>query len=682
LRLPLLSVISITCLALNHPAAAADLPSIDDPFRTSIHAGGDYGVVIGIEHYPFLPGMDINYAHRDAEAFQTLLLYTLGLSPDRIHMLRGGNRAQMEAALQDAGHLAGPGDTVWVYFSGHGAASAADDERLLLGDAVRQDPTAFETEGLRLDQAQGLATAGGADVVLVVDACYTGVGRSGKALAPGAKYVPHAAVTALPRVLIWSAASASEVAGPFDEVEHSAFTYFAVGALRGWADGELDGIRDGRVSAHEANQYTLRALRSMGLRSQTPSLVGARDEPLILSSALEQGPDFRKTTEAPATVPVPVPRASSTARVTTGSDVDLTELARQADLLRREREEREAREREIQQQLEAERDRRRRASESELKSAARAEWKALASLRDAGGPEAEQLVELYLGKYDGASVSVDGRRYPVEIAYVSDARSWIERAQARSSAAGGYPGPAGPVIGAYDYRLMAVDPGEFWMGGGEAEDDANLRRVTLTRGFAIGATEVTQDIFQAVMGTNPSRALGDRHPVDKVTWMDAVRFCNALSEREGLTPAYRIGSAEVEWDRAADGYRLPTEAEWEFAARGEEHHLYAGAGEADDVAWYEGNSDATSHTVAGKIPNHYGLHDMSGNVWEWVWDRHGPSDAEHAVDPEGAKSGSYRVYRGGSWSAGHAQARVHSRLWYLPSYQYPDLGFRVVRTLP
>lgn len=291
-RLGWLGLGMATALLLVFDGFATELPSIDEPLRTGRRADGDYGVVIGIESYPFLAAMDVAFAHRDAEAFESLLIYTLGVPPDRVELLRGGSREQIEAALAQAGEQTGPDDTVWVYFSGHGAASAADDERLLLGDGVRQDAAQFESEGVRLDDAQRLAGEGGARVILVVDACYTGVGRHGQALAPGAKYVPHSAVTARRGATVWSAASANEVAGPFDPVRHSAFTYFAVGALRGWADGELDGKRDGRISAAEANQYVVRALRSTGIRSQTPTVVGESMGALVRSDRLEHGPDL------------------------------------------------------------------------------------------------------------------------------------------------------------------------------------------------------------------------------------------------------------------------------------------------------------------------------------------------------------------------------------------------------
>jgi len=199
--------------------------------------------------------------------------------------------------------------------------------------------------------------------------------------------------------------------------------------------------------------------------------------------------------------------------------------------------------------------------------------------------------------------------------------------------------------------------------------------------YRLGAFPVTQALYAQVTGARPSSAEGDRLPVEGVSWWDAVRFCNALSRQEGLTPAYLLHThsegAEgldgadtmdgVEWDTAADGYRLPTEAEWEHACRaGTTGPRY---GPLDDIAWYRGNSDERIHDVGGKQPNPWGLHDMLGNVWDWCWDVY---DAE--------VYGTYRVLRGGGWFDEHWSCRASARRRSHPSYQVDDVGFRVARS--
>jgi formylglycine-generating enzyme required for sulfatase activity len=189
--------------------------------------------------------------------------------------------------------------------------------------------------------------------------------------------------------------------------------------------------------------------------------------------------------------------------------------------------------------------------------------------------------------------------------------------------------------------------------------------------FLLAAHPLTQAEYADVTGARPSTAGdGDRLPVDGVSWWDAVRFCNALSTREGLAPAYRVAAGGVvEWDGAAGGYRLPTEAEWEHACRaGTTGPRY---GELDEIAWYRDNSEGRVREVGGKRPNAWGLHDMLGDVWEWCWD---------VYDPE--RYGTYRVLKGGGWFDEHWSCRTSVRRRTHPTLRIEDLGFRVARSLP
>ncbi|MFI9404987.1 formylglycine-generating enzyme family protein [Nocardia sp. NPDC052316] len=183
--------------------------------------------------------------------------------------------------------------------------------------------------------------------------------------------------------------------------------------------------------------------------------------------------------------------------------------------------------------------------------------------------------------------------------------------------------------------------------------------------FQLAAVPVTQAEYEQVTGQRSSS--GDRRPVDSVSWWDALRYCNARSIQDGLTPAYRIDAENVDWDIDADGYRLPTEAEWEHACRaGSTGPRY---GELDEIAWYRGNSAEHMHDVGGKRPNAWGLYDMLGNAWDWCWDIY---DAEIY--------GSYRVLRGGGWFDEHWSCRASVRRRSHPSVRLDDVGFRVART--
>jgi formylglycine-generating enzyme required for sulfatase activity len=217
------------------------------------------------------------------------------------------------------------------------------------------------------------------------------------------------------------------------------------------------------------------------------------------------------------------------------------------------------------------------------------------------------------------------------------------------------------------------------------DEEAGQRQVTLTRGFWMGETPVTQGLWTVVMGVNPSHfrsALSGAMPVETVSWRDSVGFANEVSRLMGLKPVYDGSSDDALWDRSAPGFRLPTEAEWEYAARAGEGFEYAGSVDVDTVAWVDENSGARSHPVGRKAPNAWGLRDMSGNVWEWCWDRDGVYPRSGSVDPSGPSRGPFRVIRGGSWSLVPRYARVADRIGNGPGLRGYYLGLRLVRTGP
>jgi sulfatase modifying factor 1 len=210
-------------------------------------------------------------------------------------------------------------------------------------------------------------------------------------------------------------------------------------------------------------------------------------------------------------------------------------------------------------------------------------------------------------------------------------------------------------------------------------------RVTLTRGFWMGETLVTQALWSVVMGVNPSEfrsALSGSMPVEQVSWWDSVGFASEVSRLMGLRPVYAGSGDDVRWDQAVPGFRLPTEAEWEYATRAGQGFEFAGSDRAADVAWTFKNSGGRPHSVGIKMPNAWGLRDMSGNVYEWCWDRYGDYPRSDSVDPAGPSSGPNRVIRGGSWLNVPRSARVAYRNWFGPGSRDIDLGLRLVRTDP
>ncbi len=240
----------------------------------------------------------------------------------------------------------------------------------------------------------------------------------------------------------------------------------------------------------------------------------------------------------------------------------------------------------------------------------------------------------------------------------------------------------GPATGTRKGDFVFIGPGTFAMGSPPSEDARNddeaSHPVTITRPFWLQATEVTQGQWQALMGSNPSgfASCGRDCPVENVSWDDAVAFLNRLSDKEGLERCYDGTRFK---GLGCRGYRLPTEAEWECAARaGTTGARYA---DLDAIAWYDRNAGGRTRQVGQKSPNRWGLHDMLGNVWEWVQDWYGSYDSV-ATDPTGPSSGGNRVSRGGGWGLEARHLRAANRDRDAPQYRFDFLGFRAARSIP
>jgi len=241
--------------------------------------------------------------------------------------------------------------------------------------------------------------------------------------------------------------------------------------------------------------------------------------------------------------------------------------------------------------------------------------------------------------------------------------------------------------------MRTVVGGSFIMGSNNDDPEERPAHIVTVETFAINKYEVTQKQWRELMGTNPSQFVGDDRPVERVSWYDAVEYCNALSLSEGLTPAYSIAGVNTTCNFNANGYRLPTEAEWEYACRaGTVTDYYSGSRteligscyaepQLASVGWYCNNSSGTTHLVGQKLPNNLGLFDMHGNVFEWCWDWRGDYAMISQIGPIGPPIGSLKICRGGSWFYVPQQSRSAFRLAYQPNSQYSGVGFRIVRTI-
>ncbi|MFW5568096.1 MAG: formylglycine-generating enzyme family protein [Bacteroidales bacterium] len=219
------------------------------------------------------------------------------------------------------------------------------------------------------------------------------------------------------------------------------------------------------------------------------------------------------------------------------------------------------------------------------------------------------------------------------------------------------------TVNGVSFKMIAVKGGTFQMGSDDGyEWEKPVHQVTLSD-YYIGETEVTQELWTAVMGSNPLKFTGNmQRPVEMVSWNDCQTFISKLNELTGET------------------FRLPTEAQWEYAARGgnkSKGYTYSGGDAIDDVAWHEYNSGGITHPVKTKAPNELGIYDMTGNVYEWCSDWYGSYSSAAQTDPTGPSTGSYRLIRGGSWGSDATYCRVASRGSSTPTFSYISLGLRL-----
>jgi len=685
-------------------AQDATWPDLARPPSVSAGDGSrDAALVIAIEDYAF--AQDIPGARANGLDWVQWLKQTRRVGMVKPLFNEQGTKEGILTAAEQMASRVQPGGRLWVVYIGHGSPSRTGDDGLLIGVDAQQTAESLETRGLPrqelLSAVEGRLPSD-SEVVLLLDACFSGKTSSGD-LAPG--LAPLKAVGAVlgPRATVLTAARGDQYAGPLSDGRRPAFSYLVLGALRGW--GDRDG--DGSVSAREAVAYADDALvQTITGRAQTPTLEGP--DLALGRSGEESGPDLTALAVGGATAPV---TATSAGQVTTtvGEGLDFAALAAQAAAAQAAAADAVRQQAEATAALEQERRRRLDAAAASVRAAAARDYAQISSLVESPTEHGRPVLEAWLKTYGAATVSIDGFTESVELSEVALVKAALGRVSAARSQGGE------TTTGRSGYEMVSLPGGSFEMGSAESEEgrdsDETQHAVRISRGFSLGKTEVTQGLYRSVVGTNPSQTeyegvslVGDELPVQNVSWFDAVRFANALSKREGLEECYEISGETVTWPKglACVGYRLPTEAEWEYAARAGLSGRYAGTDEERDVCRYGNVADSTAQAeftgwtvfscddghaglapVGSYQPNAWGLYDMTGNVREWTWDWYQSAyQSGSSVDPVGPQSGSARVDRGGCWGSSPRFARLAYRDRYSPAYANFYLGLRLSRTNP
>jgi len=279
-------------------------------------------------------------------------------------------------------------------------------------------------------------------------------------------------------------------------------------------------------------------------------------------------------------------------------------------------------------------------------------------LGDIGAGTSVRVADVETGSHSFELQSADGRRAWSEVTVEADGEVLVSL-------------EAGPELG----QAILVQGGSFTMGSASSDDDERPVHTVRISDFWMMNTEVTQDDYLALVGTNPSHFVGPRLPVDGVSWYDAVVYANRLSDRDGLKKVYSTQGPTIICDWSANGWRLPTEAEWEFAASGRAASGRAATGETGSPSAGEGTVP-----VGSSHPNELGLYDLFGNVFEWCWDWYGAYESSSQIDPRGPNGGSRRITRGGGWQTDASKLRSSYRSYGSPEYSSSLIGFRLVRS--
>ena len=622
-------------------AEAVEWPSLEAaPYQDQI-APKDRVLIIAMEEYAYLS--DIRNASQNALEWRNYFLETMGIPSGNIIVLENGDatKNKIKQAVSKSSRKLSRQGRLWVIYIGHGATSFKGDSGMIIPFHTEATAKSVYENGISLSEITELTEAANKRTIAILDCSFNAKDRSGDPLVSNMP-IQEGIIPKMGEATVVQGAKKGEHARLNDGNHRPALSYLLLGGLRGWA--EIN--QDGWVSLEEATNYA-----DLIADNQTIGVTGTYRKQKI-SEAKEKGPALSVAeSEIKAKEPVdyiPVGMLSE--------DVSLNDLLNELKQQRT---------------FEVEVERLMNEQVSAIRQEAAKAWKEVRRFaQDRADDPAKVAVYAFLREYEDKEINVRGKKMLVDIPEVSQARNLLLQLATPS------------VLGT---EFAWVKEGSFLMGNPNGTADENITRtIKLTHSFYVSTTEIPQKLYQAILNENPSAVKADSLPVTNVSWYDAIRFANALSAYEGFEECYQIKGEEVIFTKGVEclGYRLPTEAEWEYAARAKSNYIFSGGNRLNKLAWTKENSDDELHYTGQKLPNAFGLHDMSGNVWEWCWDSYDAYDASETIDPLGAKEGAYRVRRGGSFKQELNYARVDTRYSVHPNYRSPEQGFRLVRTAP
>ncbi|MEC7984722.1 MAG: formylglycine-generating enzyme family protein [Myxococcota bacterium] len=619
----------------------------------------DVVFIISINDYLYVS--DFPGAKPNAKAWKKWFEQSKGIPEDRLFFLENENatRKNIDKTWKKITKTIGKKGRIWFVYLGYG--SSHKEQAFIIPSDTSLKKNAARKSGWYWNNIQRyLEKNEEVEVIAFLDACFNGtvpVDENGDQEPLNIKTETLSAqLLASERLTYFLSNSMNACLGEIPRLRQLPFSYLALGALRGW--GDID--NDGQITAQEVLGYINKVYTyTAPTRPQDSTLIPESRE-LVLATAEEEGPDleeinwilYPKLKEKRGREFLPWDKV--------GDQSDFDELL--ADLSKK---------RKMDLTFEAERSEK----SAALREKAERHWGEVEKFVDQAVDDYSRMAAYaFLDNYKSTRVQVQAQKIDIDINQVQEAEKLILGMEIPSLADDS------------GFEFVWVPSGSFIMGSPleEVDRDEEERQhpVRISNSFYVSASEVTQELYEKVMNENPSAVSDSVLPVNQITWYDAIRFANRLSLKEGLETCYIINGEQVSWPNGTDclGYRLPTEAEWEYASRANSPGLYSGGNNIDVVAWYESNSSSQVQPVRTKAPNQWGIYDMSGNVWEWVWDGYGPYPTEEAIDPIGEDISSYRIRRGGS--VGHLEryARSAYRVRVNPNFRSYDIGFRIVRT--